>query len=81
MLDWFRKPRTVPAAVVASHVESDRMREAKRKHEREERAAALAFARSMGKASVPMTPREQIAAEVAAMRARRKAQEARKARP
>ena len=72
MFNLFRRARAVPPAVVARHVESDRMREAKLVRAREARAAALQFARAMEHVSEPMTPREQIAAEVAAQRARRK---------
>jgi hypothetical protein len=68
----FHREQPVAPEVVAHRVESFRMQEAKLQKRRAERTAAIRFAATLGVVSEPMTPRAQIAAEVAALRKRRK---------
>lgn len=74
-LGLIRRPAKAPVRsleAIAHDVESFRMRQAKAARADVERRRALEFASTLGRVTQPMTPREQIAAEVAAKRARRK---------
>jgi hypothetical protein len=72
MFGLFRSSPKPSAAAIARKVESARSCSAARKKADQERHDALERAKLLGRVSEPMTPRAQIAAEVAAERAKRK---------
>lgn len=71
------QPKRPADVVIAHRVESDRARKAAAEKQAKERAACLAKAATLGKATTPMTPRWLIAAEVQIERLQRKVAEGR----